>query len=151
MTTFITAHWDTGAMSDAAVAFVETFRSFGGDALRDLWVFDRGGYEHLYLREDVADALEPVDVARLVDNERFGYVTRDTYEALYYADYGYTVRGFDTFEQFLTFVGDLPIGVFAGFDRGTDGRDFATLNDRVHELDGVYDLTSLVSAAQTVD
>ncbi len=33
------------------------------------------------------------DISQFIDNERFGYVTRDTYETLYYADYGYTVRG----------------------------------------------------------
>ncbi|KTG27202.1 DUF7522 family protein [Haloferax profundi] len=138
-------------MSDATSRLVEIFQSFGGDALRDLWVFDRGGYEHLYLRDDVADAIDSVDVSRLVDNERFGYVTRDTYEALYYADYGYTVRGFDTFEQFRTFVGDKPVGVFAGFDRESGGRDFATLNDRLQEIDAEFDVSSLVTVETPLD
>ncbi|MCO8267355.1 hypothetical protein NKF06_12350 [Haloferax sp. AB510] len=125
-------------MSDAAARLVKTFRDFGGDDLRDLWIFDHHGYEHLYLRADVSDALECLDVSRFIDNERFGYVTRDTYETLYYADYGYTVRGFDSFEQFRTFVGDRPTGVLASFDRGADGRDFAALNDRVSALNDEF-------------
>ncbi|KAB1196049.1 MULTISPECIES: hypothetical protein [Haloferax] len=138
-------------MSDAASRIVETVRAFGGDALRDLWVFDRQGYEHLYIRADVADAIDTVDVAKFIDNERFGYVTRDTYEALYYADYGYTVRGFDTFEQFRTFVGDGPVGMFASFDRGSSGRDFATLNDRIQALSNEFDFSRLTTPAEALD
>ena len=138
-------------MSDAPSRIVDTVRAFGGDALRDLWVFDRGGYEHLYLREDIADAIDSVDVARLIDNERFGYVTRDTYEALYYADYGYTVRGFDEFEQFRTFVGERPVGMFAGFDRGSAGRDFAALNDQLQAVAEDVDFSTLLSAPEPLD
>ncbi|KAB1188235.1 MULTISPECIES: hypothetical protein [Haloferax] len=138
-------------MSDATSRLVETFHTFGGDALRDLWVFDRRGCEHLYLRDDVADAIDSVDVSRLIDNERFGYVTRDTYEALYYADYGYTVRGFDSFEQFRTFLGDQPIGVLAGFDRGANGRDFAALNDSLQEIEAEFDVSSLLAVDTAVD
>ncbi|WP_411963677.1 hypothetical protein [Haloferax sp. YSMS24] len=138
-------------MSDAASRIVDTVRAFAGDALRDLWVFDRHGYEHLYLREDVADAIDSVDVAKFIDNERFGYVTRDTYEALYYAEYGYTVRGFDEFEQFRTFVGDHPVGMLAGFDRGPAGRDFATLNDQLQVVAEDVDLTTFVTATESLD
>ncbi|REA01362.1 hypothetical protein DEQ92_18645 [Haloferax sp. Atlit-6N] len=138
-------------MSDAAARLVETFRDFGGDDLRDLWVFDHHGYEHLYLREDVSDAIGCVDISRFIDNERFGYITRDTYETLYYADYGYTVRGFDSFEQFRTFLGDRPVGILASFDRGTDGRDFAALNDRVCELNEAFDGAELFDDAAAGD
>lgn len=134
-------------MSDTLAKFVDVFRDFGGDDLRDVWIFDHHSYDHLYLRDDIAVALDSVDVSRFVDNERFGYVTRDTYEVLYYADYSYTVRGFDTFEQFRTFVGDEPIGLFAGFDRGVAGRDFATLNDRIQALADEHDVSDLLDGS----
>ncbi|WP_396612387.1 hypothetical protein ACH9L7_03665 [Haloferax sp. S1W] len=131
-------------MSNAASRFVDVFRDFGGDALRDVWVFDRTGHQPLYLRDDIEQAITDVDVSRLVDNERFGYVTRDTYEALYYADYGYTIRGFDTFEQFRTFIGDQPIGVFAGFDRDDTGRNFAALNDSIQQIADEFDIEAFL-------
>ncbi|WP_416841184.1 hypothetical protein [Haloferax sp. DFSO52] len=138
-------------MSDASSRIVEAVREFGEDSLRDLWVFDRHGYEHLYIREDVADAIDSVDVAKFIDNERFGYITRDTYEALYYADYGYTVRGFDTFEQFRTFVGERPVGMFAGFDRGSAGRDFSVLNDQLQAMAEDIDFSTLTATADLSD
>ncbi|ELZ82944.1 hypothetical protein C453_13071 [Haloferax elongans ATCC BAA-1513] len=131
-------------MSDAASRFVEVFREFGGDALRDVWVFDRNGHQPLYLRDDIESAISDIDVSHLVDNERFGYITRDTYEALYYADYSYTIRGFDAFEQFRTFVGDTPVGVFAGFDVTDTGRNFAALNDRIQDIADDLDVEELL-------
>ncbi|WP_231751689.1 hypothetical protein [Halogeometricum sp. CBA1124] len=61
-------------------------------------------------------------------------VTRQTYESLYYADYGYTVRGLSSFEQFRTFLCDQPIGVFASFDLADDGYDYRQLDESVQEL-----------------
>jgi hypothetical protein len=112
------------------------FRDFGGEALRDVWLFDERAFERVYVRDDVAEAIAEgdLDVERFVDNERYGFVTRQTYESLYYADYGYTVRGLSTFEQFRTFLCDQPIGVFASFDLPADGYDYRHLDDAVQEL-----------------
>ncbi|MFC7201912.1 hypothetical protein ACFQJC_00140 [Haloferax namakaokahaiae] len=131
-------------MSDASARLVEVFRDFGGEALRDVWVFDQRTHESHYVRDDVAAALDSVDVSRFIDNERYGYVTRHTYEALYYAEYSYTVRGFDSFEQFRTFVGPHSIGVLAGFDRSDEGRDFARLDDAVQRLGDELDFSRLL-------
>ncbi|ELZ93011.1 hypothetical protein C440_11946 [Haloferax mucosum ATCC BAA-1512] len=136
-------------MSEMLSRVIDVFRDFAEDDLRDVWVFDHEDYDNLFVRDDIAVALDSVDVSRFVDNERFGYVTRDTYEALYYADYAYTVRGFDTFEQFRTFVGDKPIGLFAGFDRGASGRDFAALNDRLQAVADEFDVSELLDDSET--
>ena len=112
------------------------FREFGGDALRDVWLFDERTFERVYVRSDVAEAISDadLDVERFVDNERYGFVTRQTYESLYYADYGYTVRGLSTFEIFRTFLGGELVGVFASFDRSEDGYDYGRLNGSVQAL-----------------
>lgn len=109
------------------------FDEFGGDALRDVWVFDERNFENLYVRSDVAERLDErdLDVSRFVDNERYGFLTRRTYESLYYAEYGYTVRGLSTFEQFRTFLADAPVGVFAGFDAPRECYNYADLNESV--------------------
>jgi len=120
---------DEESRRDAKAALRATFEAFGGDTLRDVWLFDRSDYESMYLRGDVAERVAEFDVERYVDNERYGFVTRDTYGDLHYVDYEYTVRGFDGFEQFRTFlsVDDEKIGVFASFDRRDGGYDFGAL------------------------
>ncbi|WP_170977444.1 DUF7522 family protein [Halorussus salinisoli] len=125
---------DTQSRSrDAKRALVEAFSTFGSDALRDVWLFDQREHEGLYLREDVERKVADIDVPLFVDNERYGYVTRDTYSDLYYDSYEYTVRGFDGFEQFRTFLAadDRKVGVFASFDRREGGYDFGALHEAV--------------------
>jgi hypothetical protein len=128
-------------MNEAKTRLLDGVREFGGDHLRDLWLFDQNGHESLYLRDDVAEKVEGVDVGRHIDNERFGYVTRETYNQLNYAEYRYTIRGFDRYEQFRTFLADngLRVGVFASFDRRDGGYDFAGLEDRIYEAASGYD------------
>jgi len=118
---------------DGKRALVEAFSSFGGDALRDVWLFDQDGHESMYLREDVEQKIADLDVSTFVDNERYGYVTRDTYADLYYTSYEYTVRGFDEYEQFRTFLtnDDAKVGVFASFDRREGGYDFGQLHESI--------------------
>jgi hypothetical protein len=114
-------------------ALVEAFASFGGDALRDAWLFDQHDHESMYLRDDVERKVADLDVSTFVDNERYGYVTRDTYANLYYTSYEYTVRGFDEYEQFRTFLanGEAKVGVFASFDRREGGYDFGELQESI--------------------
>lgn len=128
-------------MTPAKTAILEAVREFGGDALRDLWVFDTEGHEALFLRPDVAAKVEDVDVESHIDNERFGYVTRDTYNQLYYAEYAYTIRGFDRYEQYRTFVGTdgLRVGLFASFDRRPEGYNFRQLDDTIRPIIAEYD------------
>ncbi|RDI70234.1 DUF7522 family protein [Halopelagius longus] len=120
---------------------VSVFEQFAGDALRDVWAFDERDFDELYVRPDVAERLESdgLDVARFVDNERYGFVTRQTYESLYYADYGYTVRGLSAFEQFRTFLGDEPVGVFASFDPADDCYDYAALHESIQSVAREFD------------
>jgi hypothetical protein len=127
---------------DGKKALVEAFSAFDPDALRDVWLFDQHDHEALYLRDDVARKIADIDVPRFVDNERYGYVTRDTYSDLYYTDYEYTVRGFDGFEQFRTFLADdeEKIGVFASFDCRDGGHDFGALDAAVSEVVADYAL-----------
>jgi len=118
---------------EAKRQLVDAFSAFAGDALRDVWLFDKDGHETMYLRDDVERKVADVDVARFVDNERYGYVTRDTYADLYYADYEYTVRGFDEFELFRTFLSEdgAGVGVFASFDPTEDGYDYRRLHETI--------------------
>jgi hypothetical protein len=131
---------DRERRGDPKEALVEAFSAFGSDALRDVWLFDQRDHEALYLRDDVARKITDIDVPRFVDNERYGYVTRDTYSDLYYADYEYTVRGFDGFEQFRTFLadGEVKIGVFASLDPRDGGYDFGALDADVSAVVGDY-------------
>ena len=131
---------DGGPTRDAKRTLVEAFSAFGDDALRDAWLFDQHAYEGLYLREDVEEKVADLDVPRFVDNERYGYVTRDIYSDLYYASYEYTVRGFDDFEQFRTFLlgEDRRVGLFASFDRREGGYDFGALSERLSTVAGEY-------------
>lgn len=119
--------------TDAKDALVDVFSAFGDDALRDVWLFDQDDHEAMYLREDVERKVADLDVPVFVDNERYGYITRDTYGNLYYATYEYTVRGFDEFEQFRTFLAtdDVKVGVFASFDCRDGGYDFGELHESI--------------------
>ncbi|MFC6726040.1 hypothetical protein ACFQE1_17050 [Halobium palmae] len=124
-------------MADATERLVDTFREFGGDGLRDVWLFDQWAHQRLYVRDDVAAVVDDVDVDAVVDNERYGYVTRDTYETLYYAEYEFTVRGFSSFDQFRTFLDDgtTRVGVFASFDRDDAAPDFRGLYDAISGIE----------------
>lgn len=114
-------------------ALVDAFSAFGSDSLRDVWLFDQTGHEGLYLRSDVERKIGDQNVEPFIDNERYGYVTRETYSDLHYTAYEYTVRGFDTYEQFRTFLAedDRKVGVFASFDRRDGGYDFGGLYDDI--------------------
>ncbi|WP_254537829.1 DUF7522 family protein [Halomarina litorea] len=121
-------------MTDSGGPLLGPFRAFGGDALRDVWVFDGDTESCLFIRDDVTDYLEGHDPEPYIDNERYGYITRDTYEDLTYASYEYTVRGLDEFVQFRTFLDDdtgTRFGVLASFDvRRVDDR-FGDLYERL--------------------
>lgn len=113
-------------------------RELVGTALRDVWTFDRAGQECLYVRDDVAEHLEGHDPSAFIDNERYGYITRLTYEDLTYTGYEYTVRGFTQFETFRTFLddgGETPVGILVSVDRGSDAR-FADLYTLLLEIPG---------------
>ncbi|WP_327052531.1 DUF7522 family protein [Halomicrococcus gelatinilyticus] len=130
---------------DVRTALVAAFSEFGGDSLRDVWLFDESDFEPLYLRDDVEEKLASVDVSKFIDNERYGFVTRETYDQLYYASYRYTVRGFDDFEQFRTFVedDDAHVGVFASLDQRSGGYEYATLDAHVQDIVSGYELATL--------
>ncbi len=132
--------------SEIKEALVSAFAEFGGESLRDIWLFDQSDFETLYLRDDVAAKLEEIDVSKFVDNERYGFVTRDTYDQLYYASYQYTVRGFDDFEQFRMFFSgdDRNVGVFASLDQQTGGHDYEALFQHVRDVAIGYEISSLV-------
>ncbi|MGA9400392.1 DUF7522 family protein [Haladaptatus sp.] len=133
--------------SETKEALVSAFAEFGGTYLRDIWLFDQHDFEMLFLREDVADKLETVDVEKFVDNERFGFITRDTYDQLYYASYQYTVRGFTDFEQFRMFFDDEErnVGVFASFDLQPSGYDYESLYRHVSDIASGYDVPTVTS------
>jgi hypothetical protein len=126
-------------------ALVSAFAEFGGEELRDIWLFDQTDFETLYLRDDVAAKLEDIDVGKFVDNERFGFITRDTYEQLYCAFYQYTVRGFGDFEQFRMFFADdeRNVGVFASLDQRPGGHDYESLYRHVNDIASGYDVPSV--------
>lgn len=131
-------------------ALVAAVGAFAGDSLRDVWLFDQEGYESLFLREDVSERLEPVEVGGYIDNERYGYVTRATYKQLYYADYEYTVRGFDRFEQFRTFLAEGSkhnIGVLVSIDRREGGYDYADLHGDLRDVVAKHGISGLAPAA----
>jgi hypothetical protein len=128
-------------MNEAKSALLDAVTGFGGESLRDLWLFGQQGHEALYLRDDISEKIEEVDVESHIDNERFGYITRETYNQLNYAEYEYTIRGFDQYVQFRTFLADngLRVGVFASFDRRDGGYDFAALQRRISDVKAEYD------------
>lgn len=118
---------------------VGAFERFAGDGLRDVWAFDEDDVGCLYVRDDVADAIADHDPRRYIDNERYGYITRRTYEDLTYASYEYTVRGFDAFSAFRTFLTDVEgrlYGVVASVDPETE-IDFGEVNAAVAAVEGV--------------
>jgi len=136
----------TQERGEAKKALLDTLQSFDNDdALRDLWVFDGDTQQALFLRDDVEDALAGADVERYINNERYGFVTRDTYNALHYAEFYYTVRGFDEFEQYRTFVAgdETRVGVLCSFDRQNGGYDFADLTEHINHLGDDYAVASL--------
>ncbi|GAA0302576.1 hypothetical protein GCM10009066_15800 [Halarchaeum salinum] len=110
---------------------VATVREHGA-ALRGCWTFDTDGYETRYLRGDVADATAETDIERYVDNERYAFVTHDTYDRLHPSTFRYTVRGFDGFEVFRLVFED-HVGVLCSFD-GASGRDYGALADEIDAL-----------------
>lgn len=136
---------ETGGGEDdppAKSALVSAVESFGGENLRDVWVLDQRTEEALYLRDDVARNIEDVDVERYMDNERFGFVTRDTYNQLHYSEFAYTLRGFDTWELFRTFLveDDDKVGVLCSLDRRDGGYDYSQLNEDILSLLDTYDV-----------
>jgi len=122
--------------SDAKAALVDALREHVGDNLRDVWVLDEQAQEAVYLRDDIEDRISDVDVEKYLDNERYGFVTRETYNRLHYSEFRYTHRGFDTWELFRTFVVDGPtkVGVVVGVDSDGTNYDFAALTEAIHEL-----------------
>lgn len=114
---------------------LDTTREFGGTGLRDLHVFTTESHEALYLRDDVEENLANVSLDKYIDNERYGYVTRETYQDLHYTEYRYTVRGFGGFEQFRTFLGpENDLGVLASFDQGTEHEGWLALQERLEAV-----------------
>lgn len=134
-------------MADPTSQVVDVCRDFGGERLRDIWIFDAERHTSVYLREDIAATISDVDVAQYVDVERYGYVTRDTYEELHYTDYRYTVRGFDEYDQFRTFFGEGSdrVGLFASFDCHDEPCDFRALTEA---LDDLVDPEALAAALE---
>lgn len=131
-----------GGGTTAKSALVSVVEAFGGDSLRDVWVLDERTQEPLYIRDDVAANIEDVDVERYMDNERFGFVTRDTYNQLHYSEFAYTLRGFDTWELFRTFLveDDDKVGVLCSLDRREGGFDYSRLNEEIHALTGEHEI-----------
>lgn len=125
-------------MADPRDELVTTLRDAAGGTLRDVWLFDETGHESLYLREDVAQRVTELNVERYIDNERYGYVTRETWESLHYTDYAFTIRGFGEFLQYRTFldIDDRRVGLLASFDTEADV-DFPTVTQTlVDAVDG---------------
>lgn len=133
---------DDGGGGGAKAALVSVIESFGGGSVRDVWVLDERTEECLYIRDDIAANIEDIDVERYMDNERFGFVTRDTYNQLHYSNFAYTLRGFDTWELFRTFLvdEDSKVGVLSSLDRRDGGYDYSKLNDDIRDLLDEYDV-----------
>ncbi|SEV89414.1 DUF7522 family protein [Halobacterium jilantaiense] len=136
-------------VGDAKAALVEAIQDAVGDRLRDVWVLDQRTQEPLFLREDVADRISDVDVEKYLDNERYGFVTRETYDLLHYSEFRYTHRGFDTWELFRTFVehDDQQVGVVVGVDADGSNYDFGALTDDVHAVADEHGIGALVPVA----
>lgn len=132
-------------MTDAKRELVECIADFGDDALRDIWLFNPTRYEALYLRDDVEASIEDINVNNFVDNERYGYITRDTYNALSHATYQYSVHGFDEFEQFRAFLGEKTTdpGVFISLDAHNGAYDFGELYNHLIEFADRVDVSSM--------
>ncbi|NIC00659.1 hypothetical protein G9C83_13675 [Halobacterium sp. R2-5] len=123
-------------MDDGKAALVAALRDALGERLRDVWVLDEHSQQPLFLREDVAEQIEDVEVEKHLDNERYGFVTRETYDRLHYSEFRYTHRGFDTWELFRTFLvgDDRRVGVLVGVDADGRSYDFGALTDTVQDL-----------------
>ncbi|WP_232685660.1 DUF7522 family protein [Halobacterium zhouii] len=131
----MTAH-DTTPTSDldgGKAALVRTLVDAVDGNLRDVWVLDQRTQEALYLRDDVESRISDVDVEQHLDNERYGFVTRETYNNLHYSEFRYTHRGFDTWELFRTFLvdDDTKVGVVVGLDTNGKQYDFNELTDDI--------------------
>jgi len=136
-------------VSDGKAALVDAIRDAIGDRLRDIWVLDQRSQEPLFLRDDVAERISDVDVEKYLDNERYGFVTRETYNLLHYSEFRYTHRGFDTWELFRTFVddGDQQVGVVVGVDADGTNYDFGALTDEVHAVADGFGVPTLAPVA----
>ena len=134
---------------DAKAALVDAIEDAVGDRLRDVWVLDQRIQEPLFLREDVAERISDVDVEKYLDNERYGFVTRETYDLLHYSEFRYTHRGFDTWELFRTFVddGDQQVGVVVGVDADGTNYDFGDLTDEIGAVADEYGVPALAPVA----
>jgi hypothetical protein len=137
------------SLGEGKSAIVETLQDDIGDNLRDVWVLDQRTQEPVYLRDDVAERVDDINVEKFLDNERYGFVTRQTYNLLHYSEFRYTHRGFDTWELFRTFVvdGDTQVGVLVGVDSDGTNYDFSGLTDEIHALADDYGVDSLVPVA----
>jgi hypothetical protein len=139
--------YDTEPQSDldgGKAALVDALQDALGENLRDVWVLDQRTQEPLYVRTDVADRIEDVDVEKHIDNERYGFVTRQTYNLLHYSEFRYTHRGFDTWELFRTFVTEdgQQVGVLVGVDSDGTNYDFGTLTGTIHDLGDEYGIAA---------
>jgi len=133
-----------GVLGDAKATLVDLIEGFGSGDLRDVWVLDERTEEALYVRDDVSENIADVDVERYMDNERYGFVTRETYNQLHYSEFAYTLRGFDSWELFRTFLVDegTKVGVLCSFDRRPGGFDYSLLNDEIQSLTDDYDVAA---------
>jgi hypothetical protein len=139
--------YDTEPQSDldgGKAALVDALRDVIGVNLRDVWVLDQRTQEPLYVRTDVADRIEDVDVEKHLDNERYGFVTRQTYNLLHYSEFRYTHRGFDTWELFRTFITEdgQQVGVLVGVDSDGTNYDFGALTDTIRDLGDEYGIAA---------
>lgn len=136
-------------VGEAKGALVDAVEATVGDSLRDIWVLDEQTQEPIYLRDDVAERISDVDVEKYLDNERYGFVTRETYDLLHYSEFRYTHRGFDTWELFRTFVEDgrRTVGVVVGIDADDAHHDFSALTDNVHAVATDHGVDTLTPVA----
>ena len=123
-------------LGEAKAELVRTLVDAVGGNLRDTWVLDQRTQQPLYLRDDVESRISGVDVERHLDNERYGFVTRETYNNLHYSEFRYTHRGFDTWELFRTFLvgDDTQVGVVVGLDTNGKQYNFNELTDDIWTL-----------------
>lgn len=135
-------------LDGAKAALVELLVDAIGENLRDVWVLDQRTQEPLYLREDVAERVDDINVEKFLDNERYGFVTRQTYNLLHYSEFRYTHRGFDTWELFRTFVVDseTQVGVLVGLDSDGTNYDFTAYTDEIHDIADEYGVDAFVPA-----
>jgi len=136
-------------MSDPTSQVIAVCRDHGGDRLRDVWIFDADRHTSLFVRDDVASTIDEIDVVRYVDAERYGYVTRDTYGELHHAEYRHTVRGFDEYDQYRTFLeeGSDRIGLLASFDCGSGPCDYQALTSALIDAVDPGSLAATLDAA----